>query len=72
MFARSYILKYDYSSTVGYICSVVGSVYINSYITCCVNVAYNLIKRIKSAVSDVKVVSYERTSELTDEQMELN
>lgn len=38
----------------------------------CVNVAYNLIKRIKSAVSDVKVVSYERTSELTDEQMELN
>ncbi len=38
----------------------------------CVNVAYNLIKRIKTAVSDVKVVSYERTSELTDEQMELN
>ena len=38
----------------------------------CVNVAYNLIKRIKTAVSDVKVISYERTSELTDEQMELN
>ncbi len=37
-----------------------------------VNVAYNLIKRIKSAVSDVKVVSYERTSELTDVKMELN
>lgn len=38
----------------------------------CVNVAYNLIKRIKTAVSNVKVISYERTSELTDEQMELN
>lgn len=38
----------------------------------CVNVAYNLIKRIKATVSDVKVVSYERTSELTDVQMELN
>ncbi len=38
----------------------------------CVNVAYNLIKRIKSTVSDVKVVSYERISELTDVQMELN
>ncbi len=38
----------------------------------CVNVAYNLIKRIKSAVSDVKVVSYERTSELTDVEMKLN
>ena len=38
----------------------------------CVNVAYNLIKRIKTAISNVKVVSYERTSELTDEQMELN
>lgn len=38
----------------------------------CVNIAYNLIKRIKAAVSDVKVVSYERTSELTDVQMELN
>lgn len=38
----------------------------------CVNVAYNLIKRIKSTVSDVKVVSYERTSELTDVEMELN
>lgn len=38
----------------------------------CVNIAYNLIKRIKSAVSDVKVISYERTSELTDVQMKLN
>lgn len=38
----------------------------------CVNIAYNLIKRIKKEVSDVKVVSYERTSELTDVQMELN
>ena len=38
----------------------------------CVNVAYNLIKRIKTAISNVKVVSYERTSELTDEQMKLN
>ena len=38
----------------------------------CVNVAYNLIKRIKTAVSDVKVVSYERTSELTDVEMKLN
>ena len=38
----------------------------------CVNVAYNLIKRIKTAVSNVKVISYERTSELTDVQMELN
>lgn len=37
-----------------------------------INVAYNLIKRIKSAVSDVKVVSYERTSELTDVEMKLN
>ncbi len=31
-----------------------------------VNVAYNLIKRIKSVASNVKVVSYDRTSELTD------
>ena len=38
----------------------------------CVNVAYNLIKRIKTAVSDVKVVSYERTSKLTDVEMKLN
>ncbi len=38
----------------------------------CVNVAYNLIKRMKQAVSNVKVVSYERTSDLTDVQMELN
>lgn len=38
----------------------------------CVNVAYNLIRRIKTAVSDVKVISYERTSELTDVQLELN
>lgn len=37
-----------------------------------VNIAYNLIKRIKTAVSDAKVVSYERTSELTDVQMNLN
>ena len=38
----------------------------------CVNVAYNLIKRIKSTVSNVKVVSYERTSELTDVEIKLN
>lgn len=38
----------------------------------CVNIAYNLIKRLKTAVSDVKVISYERTSELTDVQIELN
>ena len=38
----------------------------------CVNVAYNLIKRIKSAISNVKVVSYERKSELTDVEMKLN
>ncbi len=37
-----------------------------------INVAYNLIKRIKSAVSDVKVISYERASELTDVEMKLN
>ena len=38
----------------------------------CVNVAYNLIKRMKTAVSGVKVISYERASDLTDVQMELN
>lgn len=38
----------------------------------CVNVAYNLIKRLKTAVSDIKVLSYERTSDLTDMEMALN
>lgn len=38
----------------------------------CVNVAYNLIKRIKATVSNVKVVSYERISELTDVEIKLN
>lgn len=37
-----------------------------------INVAYNLIKRIKSTSGNVKVVSYERTSELTDVEMKLN
>ena len=37
-----------------------------------INVAYNLIKRIKSTSSNVRVVSYERTSELTDVEMKLN
>lgn len=38
----------------------------------CVNVAYNLIKRIKSKVSSATIVSYERTSELTDVEIKLN
>lgn len=38
----------------------------------CVNIAYNLIKRMKTAVSNVKVISYERASELTDVQIKLN
>lgn len=38
----------------------------------CVNIAYNLIKRMKSAVSNVKVISYERASDLTDVQIKLN
>lgn len=38
----------------------------------CVNIAYNLIKRMKTALSDVKVISYERASDLTDVQIKLN
>lgn len=32
----------------------------------CVNVAHNIVKRIKASEKNVRVVSYERTSELTD------
>lgn len=38
----------------------------------CVNIAYNLIKRMKTALSYVKVISYERASDLTDVQIKLN
>lgn len=38
----------------------------------CVNIAYNLIKRMKTTVSNVKVISYERMSDLTDVQIKLN
>ncbi len=37
-----------------------------------INIAYNLIKRIKTAAKNVQVVSYERISELTDIQVKAN